>query len=372
MTFEEKIRSIPGKADVDILVAMSPENFSYVSQAYIITVEMIRPRQAFAIIPKKGDPIALICSIEESLTREESWIKDIRTYTEFTDYPIDALVSVLKGLGFKTGKLGIDLKYLPYVSYTRLSQLLPGVEIIDTTDAVAKERAVKTDKEVEAIEFAAKATHAAAVEAMAESTLGENEKAMANRMITKMIGKGASGTFFLVFGSSLRTALTHGMPTNRVPKESEIIRFDFGGRFGMWTSDFARVYSTGNPTEMQQNAYRDLKQIQEEAIKAIKPGVLAEEVFFKCKAAYEERKRPFFMPHIGHGFGIELHEYPMLRPGNKTVIEKGMVLNIEPILKDEEGCLYHLEDLVAVTDTGHRLLTWGLPPAEIPVIGKSL
>ena len=371
MTFEEKIRSIPGKADVDILVAMSPENFSYVSQSYIITVEMIRPRQAYAIIPKNGEPIALICSIEESLTREETWIKDIRTYTEFTDYPIDALVSVLKSLGFKKGKLGIDLKYLPYLSYARLTQLLPEAELIDTTDAVAKERAIKTDKEVAAIEFAAKTTHAAAKEAMSSSKLGESEKVMANRMVTKMIEKGASGTFFLVFGSSLRTALTHGMPTDRLPRESEIIRFDFGGRFGMWTSDFARVYSTGKPTEMQRNAYRDLKQIQEEAIKAIKPGVLAEELFFTCKAAYEERKRPFFMPHIGHGFGVELHEYPMLRPGNKTVIEKGMVLNIEPILKDEEGCLYHLEDLAVVTEDGHRILTLGLPPAEIPVIGKS-
>jgi Xaa-Pro aminopeptidase len=372
MTFVERICSIPGKAGVDILVAMSPENFSYVSQSYIITVEMIRPRQAFAIIPKKGEPIVLICSIEESLTKEESWIRDIRTYTEFTDYPIDALVSVLKDLDFKKGKLGIDLKYLPYLSYARLAELLPGVEIVDTTDAVAKERAIKTDKEVSAIEFAAKATHTAALEAMAESTLGESEKVMANKMITKMMEKGASGTFFLVFGSSLRTALTHGMPTNRVPKESEIIRFDFGGRFGMWTSDFARVYSTGKPTEMQRKAYRDLKEIQEETIKGIKPGILAEELFHKCEAGYERRKRPFFMPHIGHGFGIELHEYPMLRPGNKTLIEKGMVLNIEPILKDEEGCLYHLEDLVAVTENGHRILTLGLPPAEIPVIGKAL
>jgi len=372
MNFEEKIRSIPRKVGVDVLVAMSPENFAYVSQAYIITVEMIRPRQAFAIIPQKGEPVALICSIEKSLTEEESWIKDIRTYTEFTDHPIDALVSVLKEMGFKKGKLGIDLNYLPYLSYTRLAQLLPGIEILDTTDAVAKERAIKTDKEIAALEFAARTTHEAAKEALASSKLGESEKVMANRMINKMMEKGASGTFFLVFGSGIRTALTHGMPTDRVPRESEIIRFDFGGRYGMWTSDFARTYSTGKPTKMQVGAYRALKEVQEETINAIKPGVLAEELFYKCKAAYENRKKPFFMPHIGHGFGIELHEYPMLRPGNKTIIEKGMVLNIEPILRDGEGCMYHLEDLVVVTDDGYRVLTLGLPPAEIPVIGESI
>jgi len=59
----------------------------------------------------------------------------------------------------------------------------------------------------------------------------------------------------------------------------------------------------------------------------------------------------------------------MLRPGDKTIIEKGMVLNVEPILKDEEGSMYHLEDLAVVTDGGRRVLTLGLPPAEIPIIG---
>lgn len=270
----------------------------------------------------------------------------------------------------KKGKLGIDLKYLPYLSWVRLTELLPEAEIVDTTDVISRERAIKTNKEVAAIEFASKTTHEAAKEAMAMSKLGETEKVMANRMITKMIEKGASGTFFLVFGSGLRTALTHGMPTDRIPKESEIIRFDFGGRYGMWTSDFARTYSTGNPTQMQRSAYRDLKEIQEETINAIKPGVLAEDLFFVCKTAYEKRKRPFFMPHIGHGFGIELHEYPMLRPGNKTVIVEGMVLNIEPILRDDEGCMYHLEDLVFVNEKGHRILSLGLPPSEIPIIGK--
>jgi len=178
---------------------MSPENFAYVSQAYIITVEMVRPRQAFAIIPKKGEPVVLICSIEKSQTEEESWIKDIRTYTEFTDYPIDALVSTLRDMGIKKGKIGIDLKYLPYLSFKRLAQLLPDVELTDTTDEIAKARSIKTEKEIESLEFAAKTTHEASIEAMAISKSGESEKIMANRMMTKMIEKGASGTFFLVF-----------------------------------------------------------------------------------------------------------------------------------------------------------------------------
>ena len=370
MDFEERIRSLPKKTGVDAIVAMSPENFAYISQAYIITVEMVRPRQAFAVVPRDGEPVALICSIEESLTREESWIENIRTYTEYVDYPIEALAPILRDMGLDRGKVGMDLRYLPQVDWSRLTDILPDMEIIDTTEEVAKLRAIKTEKEIAKLEFASKSTHQAAQEALSESSLGESEKAMANRMLFKMIEKGADGSFFIVFGSGPRSALTHGFPSDRIAKESEIIRFDFGGRYGMFTSDFARTYSTGNPTEVQRRAYRNLKEIQEETINAIRPGIKAEDVFYSCKSAFEKRNVPFFMPHVGHSFGVELHEHPMMRPGDTTVIEKGMVINIEPVLKDEDGSMYHLEDLVEVTDDGYRLLTLGLPPIEIPVIGE--
>ena len=57
----------------------------------------------------------------------------------------------------------------------------------------------------------------------------------------------------------------------------------------------------------------------------------------------------------------------MLRPGDKTVIEAGMVLNVEPMGADAEGSFYHLEDLFVVTDQGPRILTHGLAPKEIPM-----
>jgi Xaa-Pro aminopeptidase len=75
------------------------------------------------------------------------------------------------------------------------------------------------------------------------------------------------------------------------------------------------------------------------------------------------------MPHIGHSFGVELHENPMLRPGDKTELKPGMVINIEPIFIDPDNSLYHVEDLFVVTEDGYRLLTLGFPQDELPVIG---
>lgn len=368
----EKFLSLPSLAGVDVLVAMSPENFAYVGGTFVLTVELIRPRHAYAIIGRERDPVVLVCSIEKSLVQEESWIEDVRVYTEFQDDPIDALVSVLKEFGCDKGRLGIDLSYLPYNAYVRLAEQLPEVEIVDTTDVVAAMRAVKTADEVATVETATKATHAAVIAAMAVSQLGETEKVMADRISTGLISRGAEGSLFTVFGSGERTRLAHAMPTDRVPRESEIIRFDVGGRFGAWMSDFARTYSTGNPTETQRDYYRNLRELQEETINSVRPGIKAEDVFYACKECFESRDMPFFMPHVGHSFGIELHENPMLRPGDKSIIKKGMVFNVEPFGFDENGIGYHVEDLLVVTDDGCRILTLGLAPPELPVIGTPL
>src|SRR4051794_5931051 len=205
---------------------MSPENFAYVSGVFILTVSLVRPRQAYVIVPAKGDPVVVICSIEKTLADEKGWIKDIRTYTEFADNPIDALTAALKSLGLEKGKLGIDLDFLPVTSHQRLLSNLPGLTLVNSTDQIAKIRAIKTPAEVAFMEKTTKQTHKAVLDAMAASKLGDTELAMANRIATGIINGGADGTLFICFASGDRTSQAHAHATERVPKPSEIIRFD--------------------------------------------------------------------------------------------------------------------------------------------------
>ena len=107
-------------------------------------------------------------------------------------------------------------------------------------------------------------------------------------------------------------------------------------------------------------------------IGAVRPGLAAEDLFHLTRDEFRKHGIPFRMPHIGHSFGVELHETPMLRPGEKTRIAEGMVLKIEPITTDEAGSVYHTEDLLEVTETGYRLMTLGFAPEEIPVIGRPI
>lgn len=357
---------------LDAVVAMSPENFAYVTGSYIMTVRDIRPRQAFAVLMLKGEPAALVCSIERQQMQVESWIKDIRVYTEFVHDPIDALVELLKEKGITSGRLGIDLDYLPVNSFQRLRSQLPDLDLTDTHPAISAVRSIKSSDEVVYLEKTTKQTHRAILDAMSASTLGETERVMANRIATGIINNGADGIRFLVFGSGQRSSQTHALANDRIPQQSEIIRLDVAGTYGAWCSDLARTYSTGKPTAQQAETYETLWEIQTATINMVRPGMPAEEPFFYCKQRFEQAKLKFTMPHIGHSLGVELHESPLLRPGETRKLEEGMVINIEPLITDSAGETYHLEDLFVVTASGPRLLTLGYAPKQIPIIGQPI
>jgi Xaa-Pro aminopeptidase len=364
------IPSLPARLGLDAIIAMSPENFAYVSGAHIITVGLIRARQAFAVIPKKGAPELIVCKIERAHAESESWIQNLNTYIEFEDNPIDVLVQTLKKLGLARATIGMDNDYLPVSSHERLMHSLPELKLVNTTEDLAAIRAIKSRAELDILEKAEKATHRAVLEAMQASKLGDTEREMSNKIADGILRYGADGLRHMVFASGERTRIAHAMPTDRVPRESELIRFDVGGAYGFFSSDFARTYSAGNATRLQRDTYAALQKVHTALIDGIRPGMLGEDVFFLSRDEFKKQGLKFHMPHVGHSFGIEAHERPMMRPGEKLPLRAGMAINIEPNVFDELNDFYHVEDLVEVTEQGARVLSLELAPAELPVIGN--
>jgi len=367
------VRALIAELGLEAIAATIAENFTYVTGAHVPTARTIPTRHGFAVTTASGKQFLVVVNLEKNLLSSETAIGDIRTYVEFKDQPVERFAEELKAEGLGKGRIGLDLQYLPAAAFLLLQAALPEAQFIDTTAKLGAYRAYKSDAEVDILEKAAKGTHRAVLDAMEAAKIGETEKVISDRIAANMIANGADGTAFMCFGSGQYTHLFHAPAFDWAHvSEGDVVRFDVGGQYGAWSSDFARTYSAGNPTALQKETYSTLIDIETATIDIIRPGILAEDVFFFCRDEFKKHGLQFYMPHVGHSFGLELHESPMLRAGEKTVLKPGMVFNIEPSTFDENRVAYHTEDLLVITETGYRLLTLGVAPREMPVIGQKI
>ncbi len=364
----ECFKELMAKEGVDALVALSPENVLYSTGAYIVTQKTIRDRLEIAIFSQKREPIFIVCGIEESGVKEQTWIKDIRPYVEFKESPVQFLVDALIEMGLEKGHIGIEKHYWDAYSYTELINALPDATFVECQRIFEDVRIIKDPDEIEILTKASLATRKALEAAFLTAKSGDTELDIAKQIKTNLMNQGADEIAFLVLGTGKRSMLVHPIPADITLSPGDIVKADYGGLFSGYYSDLARSVVVEKPSQIQVEVYKKLATIQKKIINAMKPGIRCCDLFNKCKELYEENGLPLDMPHIGHGLGLGLHEGPILNPLNEKKLQKNMVINVEPLVIVDEFC-FHLEDLVLITDNGVKILTGAKMSDELPIIG---
>jgi Xaa-Pro aminopeptidase len=357
-----RLQEIMEQKNLDAVVVSSYQNVSYFAGTFIMTQVSLPDRLAFLVVPRKAPPTLIVCGIETRQVVTQTDIKDIKDYVEFKQNPTDVLADVLKSHKLEGASIGIDARRLPVASGGLLTERLSGVELVSIDDDIELAQAVKDRNEIAVLEAAAKATLAAAEETAAELKPGSSERDFSTNAFLKLMQKGGA-PLFLVFASGPRTMQAHPESIDRPLEPGMLWRIDFGARFEqVINSDLARTGVVGEPSKEQEATLKALRATQDAGFNAIEPGRRAKDVFNAVKDEFKRQGLPFSMPHIGHGMGIGLHEFPMLEPGNDTELKAGMVLNIEPMaVVEARQEAYHTEDLAEVTANGARLLT---PPQQ--------
>ena len=365
----KKLQKEIAKRGLDAIVAVSPENVFYSTSAYIITQKQIRDRIAAAIFPQNEEPTFLVCGIEESLARMESWIKDIRTYVEFKDNPVKMLADILREKGLRGKRVGIEKRFLCAEDFEVLISEDRETTFVDCREVFEALRPYKEPKEIDLLRKGARATRKAVEAAFLASKPGDTERQIANRIVRNLLELGADEMVFLILGTGKRSSITHPIPDDIPTEPGHIVRLDAGGVFKGYLSDLARVAAVGKPTPYQVQIYRKIMKAHKTVITNMKIGTRFCDLFNQCKDIYLSEGLKFFLPHIGHGLGVEVHEAPMITPLNDAPLEENMILNVEHIHVDPDGSGYQVEDLVLVTATGPEVLTGTDFSDEIPVIG---
>ena len=233
------------------------------------------------------------------------------------------------------------------------------VRWVDGSNAIEKLRAVKDGGELATMRDAAVLISAVVEEALPGVKPGVTELEVAAELEYAMKQKGASGASFeTIVAAGPHSAWAHARPSSNPLRKSQLVVLDQGAILHGYCSDMTRTVFLGRAPANVKRMYRAVLAAQEAAKAAIRPGVSGESVDAAARRVLKrERLVQYFTHSTGHGLGLEVHEMPRLGKGDKTILEEGMVITVEPgVYVDGLGGI-RIEDDVVVTAKGCEDLT---------------
>lgn len=269
---------------------------------------------------------------------------------------IEATVAAIEAAGLGRSTIAYDERGMFPENVAELQRRLAGVRFVPGWNLFRRIRAVKTAEELECLKRALALTEKAIHAAMRVARVGVSEQQMIEEFERTIVSGGAKPLFTqIAFGR--RGGHGNVMRRDATLKPGEFIRFDVGCMADGYTSDIARNFGLTEPDRRTRELYQAVLHGQEVAARALRPGVTARAVFEEGVRAIREAGIPHYnRHHIGHGIGLEVYDIPTLMPTDETVIEEGMVLEVEtPYYELGYGGLQP-EDTVVVTPDGGRFL----------------
>jgi len=233
------------------------------------------------------------------------------------------------------------------------------VRWVDGGNAVEKLRAVKDAAELATMKEAAELISEVFSGLVTRIKPGVTELELAADIEYAIKLKGAAGpSFETIVAAGERSAWAHARPTSKPLRKNELVVFDQGAILRGYCSDMTRTVFLGRAPDNVRQMYHAVLEAQQAAKEAIRPGVAAGAVDAAARRVLRGyRLAKYFTHSTGHGLGMEVHEMPRLGRGEKTTLEEGMVVTVEPGVYVEGVGGVRIEDDVVVTSSGARELT---------------
>jgi len=261
----------------------------------------------------------------------------------------------------KFRRIGFEKSRLGYEQYEFLRSKLPVRCVLEpVAGLVEKQRMVKSASEIELIRRSVDANSKAFEAALRTIRPGKSREAdLAAEIDYRMRKLGAERPAFeTIVASGPRSAMVHAQPSERILSKNELVLIDMGATLKGYSSDMTRVVHIGRPSSRIKRIYGAVLEAQMAAIEAVRPGVTAAHIDREARRPLKRKGlEKAFVHSTGHGLGLEIHEPPRLGKQDKTRLEEGMAITIEPGAYLEGFGGIRIEDVVVVTRTGCEILT---------------
>jgi Xaa-Pro dipeptidase len=369
----EKARRLMAEQKIDAIILTGGTSLNYFTGVRWGNSE----RLTAVVIPRTGNPYVVTPAFEEDRTREQL-VNGPMAHTDVAiwqedESPFALLAQGLKDRGLASGRIGVE-ETTKFVFADSTGGAAPAMKVVSATPITAGCRMIKDAHEIELMRLASEATLKCY-----EAVFKALEPGMTQNQVSDLISAGYRRLGFPGFASvqvGEYTALPHGSITPQTIREGTIIMIDDGCTVEGYQSDITRTFVLGKATDKMKKVFDIVHQAQAAALKAARPGVPLEEIDAAGrKVVVDAGYGPgfkYFTHRLGHGMGMDGHEWPYLVKNNMFGWEKALKLQPGMVFSDEPGIYIRgefgvrLEDDMHITAEGAELFTPQSPSIEQP------
>ncbi len=324
-----------------------------------------------AIIPVSGSAFLVTPKFEEERAMEQLHRgplgKDAAVYAwEEHESPYALIAQGLKARGLSTATIGAE-ETVRFV-FADTAAHLPNVRVVSGTPVTAGCRTIKDAHEIAIMRFASQVTlkaYEAAWKSLKEGMTQDDFAKLVQLAHTQLGYEGSAGVQVGKF-----SALPHGSVTPQVVRDGSILLIDGGCKVEGYSSDLSRTFVLGKPTQRMKDVFEIEHRAQTMAVKTARPGLPCEAVDAAARKVIVDAgfgpDYKYFSHRVGHGMGMDGHEWPYLVRGNTLPLAPGMVFSDEPGIYIPGEFGIRLEDDMVITEAGAELFTPQSPSLESP------
>ena len=365
---QERARRLTTENALDAIVLMEGT-----SLRYFTGIRWWGGERVFALVlPAKSAPFYVCPAFEEGRAREQmidapdGEHPDVRAWQE-DDSPYQLIAQGLKERGLAGGRLGME-ETVRFVFADGIAKAAPQATIVSGTPVTAGCRMIKSANEIELMRLAAQVTLAvyeAVFEALSEGMTQRDVGMMIEKAYERM---GFPGEASVMVGEY--SAFPHGSTTPQVIREGSIVMIDDGCTVEGYQSDITRTFVLGKASDKMKSVFDVVHRAQSAALATARPGVECGAVDTAARKVITDAgygpDYKYFTHRLGHGMGMDGHEWPYLVRGNATKLQANLITSNEPgiYIRGEFGV--RLEDDMHVTENGAELFTPQSPSLEAP------
>lgn len=343
------------------------------SMKYFANIDWWLSERTFTLIlPAKGDPFFVCAGFEEDRAREQinrgpfAGNPDIRIWQE-NESPYQRAAQGLKDRGIANGRIGVE-ETVWFVKSDGVAHAAPGLTFTSATAVTAGCRMHKTQHEIELMQLANTVTLKAYEAAWRSLQAGMTQQDFARMVSDAHTRLGFTGDAGVQVGQY--SALPHGSIEPQKVEEGTILLIDGGCAVEGYHSDISRTFVLGTPTDKMKKVFAIVHRAQAAALAQARPGVEAQSVDAAARKVIEDAGYgpgyKYFGHRLGHGIGMDDHEWPYLVGGDRLALEPRMSFSDEPgvYIRGEFGV--RLEDCMHITEGGAKLFTGQSASLEHP------